>query len=221
LTKLLKKSKNKLNDIDKKRESIVDSAIKRFSHFGIQKTTMNEIADDISVTQPSLYHYFPDKMSLVVAVVEKIMTEYFEELEAQLSTLGSLEEEFITLLVCRKKFIKRYFMLNLTETSPEAGQIQNACHGVMEQARVRESVLVATLITKAANAGEIASVDADKMSKLYLDAITGLSVFILIPMKNKFSPGEEEFDTIFERQNELSKVFLSGLKSFGSDVKTL
>lgn len=206
-----------MNDIDKKRELIVDSAIKRFSHFGIQKTTMNEIADDISVTQPSLYHYFPDKMSLVVAVVEKIMTEYFDELEGQLSVLNRLEEEFVAILVCRKKFVKRYFMLNLTETSPEAGQIQNACYGVMEQARARESVLVATLITKAANAGEIASVDADKMSKLYLDAITGLSVFVLIPLKNKFSPGEEEFDLIFERQHELSKVFLSGLKTFSSD----
>ncbi len=210
-----------MSEIDRKRELIVDSAIKRFSHFGIQKTTMNEIADDISVTQPSLYHYFPDKMSLVVAVVEKIMTEYFDELEAQLLTLQSLEEEFTTLLVCRKKFMKRYFMLNLTETSPEAGQIQNACYGVMEQARVRESALVAGLITKAANAGEIASVDADKMGRLYLDAITGLSVFVLIPIKNKFSPGDEEFDLIFDRQNELSKVFLSGLKFFGSHGETL
>ncbi|PRY49877.1 TetR family transcriptional regulator [Arcticibacter pallidicorallinus] len=210
-----------MNDIDRKRELIVESAIKRFSHFGIQKTTMNEIADDISVTQPSLYHYFPDKMSLVIAVVEKIMADYFEELEGKLATLNNLGEEFIALLVCRKKFIKRYFMLNLTETSPEAGQIQNACYGVMEHARVRESALVASLITKAIHIGEVASVDADKMSKLYLDAITGLSVFVLIPIKNKFSPGEDEFDLIFERQKELSAVFLSGLKSFGSDSETL
>lgn len=206
-----------MNDIDKKREMIVDSAIKRFSHFGIQKTTMNEIADDISVTQPSLYHYFPDKMSLVIAVVEKIMVDYFDELEKQLSGLTSIEAEFNAILICRKKFIRRYFMLNLTETSPEAGQIQNACYGVMEQARLRESTLVATLLTKSVENGTIAPLDVDKMSKLYLDTITGLSVMVLIPVKNKFSPGEEEFDLIYEKQKELSAVFLSGLKNFSNN----
>lgn len=207
-----------MNDIDKKREMIVDSAIKRFSHFGIQKTTMNEIADDISVTQPSLYHYFPDKISLVIAVVEKIMSEYFEELEKQLSGMGSIEEEFNTILVCRKKFIKRYFMLNLTETSPDAGQIQNACYGVMEQARVKESALVATLLTKSFESGAIAPLEVDKMSKLFLDTITGLSVLVLIPVKNKFSPGEEEFELIYEKQKELSTVFISGLKNFSNSA---
>lgn len=206
-----------MNDIDKKREMIVDSAIKRFSHFGIQKTTMNEIADDISVTQPSLYHYFPDKMSLVIAVVEKIMVDYFDELEKQLSGLTSIEAEFNAILICRKKFIRRYFMLNLTETSPEAGQIQNACYGVMEQARLRESTLVATLLTKSVENGTIAPLDVDKMSKLFLDTITGLSVMVLIPVKNKFSPGEEEFNLIYEKQKELSTVFLSGLKNFSNN----
>lgn len=203
-----------MSEIDRKRELIVESAIKRFSHFGIQKTTMNEIADDISVSQPSLYHYFPDKMSLVVAVVDKIMADYFSELDTLLDNREGLGQQINTILLNRKKFIKRYFMLNLTETYPEAGQIQNACHAVMEQARIKESALVSALLTKASNNGEIAAVNADKMSKLYLDSITGLSIFMLIPIRNKFAPGEDEFNLIYEKQKELSTVFLCGLKSY-------
>lgn len=204
-------------DGDKRRELIVESALKRFSHFGIQKTTLNEIADDISVTQPLLYHYFPDKMSLVVAVVEKIMAEYFVDLESAFKASDSLRQQMLDLLSCRKKFIRRYFMLNLTETSPEAGQIQNACHGVMEQARSKEAALVSALLSQASARGEIAAVDTDRISRLYLDAITGLSVFILIPLRNKFSPGEEDFNQILEKQKELTMVFLSGLRSYDSE----
>lgn len=55
-------------ETDKKRELIIEGAIKRFIHYGINKTTMNEIAEDMSVSKPSLYYYFPDKTSLILGV---------------------------------------------------------------------------------------------------------------------------------------------------------
>ncbi len=42
-------------ETDKKRDVIIEGAIKRFIHYGINKTTMNEIAEDLSVSKPSLY----------------------------------------------------------------------------------------------------------------------------------------------------------------------
>ncbi|RYZ16531.1 MAG: TetR family transcriptional regulator, partial [Chitinophagaceae bacterium] len=35
---------------DQKRESILEAAIRRFAHFGVSKTTMNEIAADLSIS---------------------------------------------------------------------------------------------------------------------------------------------------------------------------
>ena len=67
-------------EADRKREVILEKAILRFSHFGIQKTTMNEIADDLSMSKPSMYYYFPDKSALILAVVERIIAEYQERL---------------------------------------------------------------------------------------------------------------------------------------------
>ena len=55
---------------DKKRQLIIDSAIKRFAHFGLSKTTMTEIASDLSMSKALLYYYFPDKISLYSAVLE-------------------------------------------------------------------------------------------------------------------------------------------------------
>ena len=58
---------------DKKRDAIIDAAEKRFSHFGVAKTTMNEIADDLSISKASLYYYFPDKLNLYAAVLKKLI----------------------------------------------------------------------------------------------------------------------------------------------------
>lgn len=45
---------------DLKREAIIEAAIKRFAHFGVGKTTMTEIGNDLSLSKASLYYYFPD-----------------------------------------------------------------------------------------------------------------------------------------------------------------
>ncbi len=78
-------------ETDRKRETIIDGAIKRFTHFGINKTTMNEIADDLSVSKPSLYYYFPDKGSLIMGVVERIFNDYFDTLKKENNNKAPLE----------------------------------------------------------------------------------------------------------------------------------
>ncbi|WP_262496286.1 TetR/AcrR family transcriptional regulator [Daejeonella oryzae] len=43
-------------------------AIKRFCHFGISKTSMAEIAEDLSMSKTAMYYYFPDKQNIILAV---------------------------------------------------------------------------------------------------------------------------------------------------------
>src|SRR5215203_1133931 len=57
---------------DQKRDAIIEAALKRFAHFGVAKTTMAEIAADLSISKASLYYYFPDKLNLYAAVLQSI-----------------------------------------------------------------------------------------------------------------------------------------------------
>ena len=66
---------------DSKIVLILEAARKRFAHYGIAKTTMNEIAADIGMSKASLYYYFPDKERLFVAVVDKDIDEFVEAIE--------------------------------------------------------------------------------------------------------------------------------------------
>jgi TetR/AcrR family transcriptional regulator len=51
-----------------KLECIINAAQKRFAHYGLCKTTMNEIASDVGMGKASLYYYFPDKETLFESV---------------------------------------------------------------------------------------------------------------------------------------------------------
>jgi AcrR family transcriptional regulator len=62
---------------NEKVQMIIEASQRRFGLYGIEKTSMREIADDLKLSKASLYYYFPDKESLYKAVVEK---EYFRSL---------------------------------------------------------------------------------------------------------------------------------------------
>ena len=60
--------------------TIVAAARKRFGHYGLAKTTMNEIASDVGMSKASLYYYFPDKEHLFLEVIRLEMENFFTEI---------------------------------------------------------------------------------------------------------------------------------------------
>ena len=64
-----------------KTNEILAAAQKRFGMYGLDKTSVSEIAADLNMSKGSIYYYFPDKDSLYMAVVEKEHTEFLETVE--------------------------------------------------------------------------------------------------------------------------------------------
>ena len=71
-------------------EEIIDAALVRFLQFGYHKTTMAEIADDISMSAANLYRYFENKQDIAAACCVKSMTERLERLRAVANSSGTL-----------------------------------------------------------------------------------------------------------------------------------
>lgn len=61
---------------DSKVNVILEAARKRFAHFGLSKTTMTEIGNDVGMSKAALYYYFTDKERLFIAVLEKDIAEF-------------------------------------------------------------------------------------------------------------------------------------------------
>src|ERR1700742_2039456 len=90
---------------DVKKEKILEAAHHRFLHFGYSKTTMNEIAGDLSMSKALLYYYFPDKSQLYVAVMRKVADGYLKSLTERINTFADLKEAFIFQIDTQHEFI--------------------------------------------------------------------------------------------------------------------
>ena len=64
-----------------KRLEVLREAAASFNFRGYHATSMNEIAASLGVTKAALYHYFPNKNSLLAACFEHAMDAAFESLE--------------------------------------------------------------------------------------------------------------------------------------------
>lgn len=54
-----------------KRHAIIEAALNRFRRFGIRKTTMQEIAEDMNLAVGTLYLYFKNKDELIIGCAEQ------------------------------------------------------------------------------------------------------------------------------------------------------
>ena len=70
---------------------IIEVAQKRFGLYGVEKTSMREIADDLKLSKASLYYYFPDKESLYKAVVEKEQNEFLDRISEKILNIREPE----------------------------------------------------------------------------------------------------------------------------------
>lgn len=197
---------------DKKRDAIIEGAIKRFIHFGINKTTMNEIADDLSVSKPSLYYYFPDKNSLVLGVIEKIFNDYFIMAEQLLSANPTLEESMEGLTEIRHRFFQKYYMMHLSGSSPDPSLNSDELKTHFLKMKAKNVQLHADILQKSMEKGEIAAAEPYKTAELYLESLAGITSLCIMHGNKELFPSKKEMKDILDKQLSLSKIFIKGLK---------
>lgn len=196
---------------DDKRIMILDAAKRRFAHYGMAKTTMAEIAKDLSFSKALLYYYFPDKASLYVAVLEYVIGEFSEETEASIAKLGGTEEAVMELLNKRIEFIKKYYYIveyaydSRKDVTPELEDVFIRVFKTHGQG-------IQDILQRGVNNGELKSFDVAEYAQILLFSTMGLRLMVVKGMKIDFIPTAEEFAYIVEMQKKLAKVFLDGLK---------
>lgn len=199
-------------EIDKKRDAIIEGAIKRFIHYGINKTTMNEIADDLSVSKPSLYYYFPDKNSLVFGVIDKIFSDYFEAIGKDLSTDMSIQERLTGFVEIKHRFFQKYYMLHLSGGSPDSSLNSDELRTHFMKMKLKNENFHADIFRAAMEKGELATTDANKIAELYLDSLAGITSLCILHGNKELFPSKKEMKAMLEKQISLSNIFLKGLK---------
>ncbi|MCX2475100.1 TetR/AcrR family transcriptional regulator [Pedobacter sp. MC2016-05] len=196
---------------DKKREQIIEGAIKRFSHFGIGKTTMNDIADDLSVSKPSLYYYFPDKKHLILGVIEKIFNEFFEAIQKKYNPELGLETILVNTIDVRNTFFQKYYMLKIAEGVPDLLNDESIKTKLNELKDI-EKEFFAKVFGSAKEKGEIDHEDVAHIAELYLESLMGLTTMCVMETAKDIFPDKKALNKMSQKQKDLSSIFTKGLK---------
>ena len=195
---------------DEMKERILEAALKRFTHYGSAKTTMNEIAEDLGCSKASLYYYFPDKKGLHRAVLLKIAEGFFAELEAATEHVVSAAAALQQFNEIRSNFLRRFCRLELfrilNETQPEEMQ------QVIREARERDNRLVARVLRAGVESGELDVEDPQEMAILYNQCMEGLRFTALDRPPDYIDITPEEVDRLMAKQQVLSEIFIKALK---------
>jgi AcrR family transcriptional regulator len=173
-----------------KRQRIIEAARKRFRHYGVKKTTMQEIASDAGVAVGTLYVYFRDKDDLLVACTEEYVTRHRERAEAILASDASAGEKL------RRYVVDRFRASQATRSGGHrpAAELFREVLRVRPARRLDEGRMMAEnfirLLRQGVEAGEFHTYDPERDARVLL-----LSLTFLFPSaldQGGYTPREED-----------------------------
>lgn len=89
---------------DEQRARVLAAAVAVFSRRGYRAASMNDVAAEVGLSKPTLYHYFRAKQEMLVAVYEAVLDESLTSARAIVATAPSTREAVRRLVVDRVRY---------------------------------------------------------------------------------------------------------------------
>ncbi|GGG89168.1 TetR family transcriptional regulator [Parapedobacter pyrenivorans] len=198
-----------MSTVDDKRKQIIGAALRRFSHFGIAKTAMSEIAEDLRLSKANLYYYFPDKFSLIEAIVYQIIEETDIAIGNALDSIPGTLDLLIRMLDIKKEYFEKYYMLvvDLHEMNINEEKWAALAKAMFE----REVGTTSRIFEHGIKRNELVTFDVPATSELYVAMIRGLAMFCDHATPHTLVD-REELARIIEKQKQAATIFINGIK---------
>jgi len=191
--------------MDKRKEEIIEVAIRRFSHYGFSKTTMNEIADDIKITKANLYYYYPDKIALIKDVICSISTSLLTaEKEIVERYDGDVLGTLFALLEFRADHMRKHYMLYINEN---LDWIRDGSFAeFVEDIECRDLEVLQSLMNKAVMDGALKMDNVDESTAVLRSVIKGLALNHTVRDIMCGIPNVENINKILDSQKKAVKL---------------
>ncbi|HZY79477.1 MAG TPA: TetR/AcrR family transcriptional regulator [Cyclobacteriaceae bacterium] len=188
---------------------IIESARKRFSHFGLAKTTMTEIASDIGVSKASLYYYFPDKEHLFAAVIEREMNDFIERMNVIVDGPGPNSEKLLHYVNERLASFKQLLNLGKFE-SANYDSLKPAFSTLWDDFQKRELRIVGNILEVGVSQGEFAIENIPLTSKVFVDLTKGLRM-VIVKTRDTYILNEDDYSMLQLHQEHFVQLFLKAI----------
>lgn len=153
------------------RERLLDAALTLFSQRGYAATGIRDILQTAGVTQPTLYHHFADKASLLQTLIERHYGESQQQLEeiiaGEASTAGKLFA-FVTSsfqhCAADPRVPRLMFQTYFGPTVPEID-------GILDKLTEKRFRLVVGIMEKGMRSGELAASNAEFLALAFCSMV--------------------------------------------------
>jgi AcrR family transcriptional regulator len=193
-----------------KEQAIIEVAQRWFGLYGIEKTSMQDIADDLKTSKAALYYYFPDKESLYKAVVMKEQEEFLALINERILSHKEPDELLREYTSSRLSYFRK--LLNLSRIRMEAfSDLKPVFRETMNKFREKEKEIIKEIFEAGINKNQYYIKDTDKTALLFLDLLKGLRASSVSHKKTMFID-EEEFIKLKENTEGFTEIFIRSLK---------
>ena len=194
-------------DLREKESEIIDAAIKRFSHFGISKTSVTEIGNDLGISKQSFSYYFPDKNSLIHSVVKRILINYTTNLNKVFET-PSIAEALSKMLILRRDFLKEYYLMLVADGRFDFPNFGNDLIKLKKEFDILHQQMLENVINKGIISKQVKHLDPAKTAKTLLQTFHAFDFCLkeVTPV-----PETQDFDDNLKAQQNALSIFLQGL----------
>jgi AcrR family transcriptional regulator len=189
---------------------IIEASQKRFGLYGVEKTSMREIADDLKLSKASLYYYFPDKASLYKAVVEKEQMEFIDKITGRILSIEEPEQLLLEYCISRLSYFRT--LLNLSRLRMEAySDLKPGFRETIQIFKEKEKEIIKKIFEKGIVGGIFYIKDTEQTASLFLDLLKGLRITV-VNEKETLIIEQEEYDLLLEKTIAFTNLFIKGLK---------
>ncbi len=186
--------------ISKTKQQVIEVARELFARFGMQHTTMNDIADAAQKGRRTLYTYFRNKEDVLNAVIDIEIKELHREIEIAKRLNIAPEEKLFNLIRVHLEAIKRIVLRNGSLKAEFFRDIW-----LVEKARqpfdLYERNIIEMILTEGVNQKIFQIPHIQSMAYLLQNAIKGMEVAFIC---GHISPNKaESFELIEENMKHL------------------
>ncbi len=169
-----------------KREAILNAAHQRLSQYGVKKTTMQEIAEDVGIAVGTLYLYFKNKNEILIAVAQADAQKHLADTE-RISPM-SVPEKLKAYLVSRFRSVQAHRL-----SGSHAAQLARAVIRLKPELQQEQGKIVKENVAKILQEGiESGLFQMDNFQQDLEVFLYSIGYFFPMPTTEKYYEPEEE-----------------------------
>jgi len=191
-------------NIEKQRQEILDAAHNRFLTYGFGKTTMAEIAEDVSMSAANLYRYFQNKQDIAAACADRCICSRNDRVRE------AIRQSHLTATQRLHTFAIESYRHNaeMMKDTPKINELVESVSShspEMIQQKMKALVaLIAEILAYGNETGEFAVDDIVSTAETVYSALILFDVPIFVPLFNA-----EEFE---EKANRVVDLIIEGIR---------